>query len=106
MIQTSRIPWKAHFHEQLDRIIVHEDSQLAQALDLHGHSTSAWLPARGLLEDFIRKEAAVNMHPVSEDKGADLSEQQAHPCLLTHTRPHHMQLDCTRLALQLSTDVQ
>lgn len=56
MIQTSRIPWKAYFHEQLGRIVVHEDSQLAQVLDLHGRSTSAWLPARGLLEDFIRKK--------------------------------------------------
>ena len=46
------------------------------------------------------------MHAVSEDKGADLSEQQALLCLLTNTRPHHMHLDCTRLALQLSTDVQ
>ena len=73
MIQTSRIPWRAYFHEQLGRIVVHEDSQLAQVLDLHGRSTSAWLPARGLLEDFIRKEAVVNMHPLSEDKGANLS---------------------------------
>ena len=58
------------------------------------------------LRTFIRRKAAVNMHPVSEYKGADLSEQQALPCLLIHTRPHYMQLECTRLALQLSTDVQ
>ncbi len=58
------------------------------------------------LRTLIRREAAIDMRPVSEDKGADLSEQQALPCLLTHTRPQPMQLSCTRLALQLSTYLQ